>query len=148
MKLRNFLSHSWNKWSRSPTSASIWSTNLTETQYLISGRCSLERWSEGSFYVLRKRAFAQQLDRMRQLRDVIALLVCNSDKRERMAMLLVCITLVVVVSSDEQSTFELKHFLHLSCYATGIMTQSNPGLQPDHPKQCRQFFVTQLRPYC
>ena len=51
----------------------------------------------------------------------MALLVCNSDRRERMAMLLVCITLVVVVSGDEQSTFELKHFLFLVAYTCVAM---------------------------
>ena len=54
--------------------------------------------------------------RMRSLRDMVALLLCNSDRRERMAMLLVCITFVVVVSGDEHGTFELKHFPFLVTY--------------------------------
>ena len=91
--------------------------------------------------------------RMSKLRDVMALLVCNSDRRERMAKLLVCITLVVV-SGHEHSTFELKHFPFLVAYTCLVvqlaitLAQCDPGLQPDHPKQCRQVFVTYLRTYC
>ena len=42
--------------------------------------------------------------------------MCNADRRKQMAVLLVCITPVVVVADDEHSTFELKHFPFLVAY--------------------------------
>ena len=70
-----------------------------------------------------------------------------------MDTLFLCITVVVVVTDDEHTTFELKQLvdfycsMHLSCYPPGKMTQCNPGLQPDS-KQNSQSIDTQLCPYC
>ena len=69
---------------------------------------------------------------MRQLRDVVALLVLNSDRRERMAMLLVCITLVVVVSGDEQSMRKVG-FSDSSVWKTGLSLPVFHTLESENP---------------